>query len=68
MVAFNLAADAVPTGDVWLFYGCQFMLHAIQPLLLFTGIPEMARLVKWKQEWRQMVLAIQNCGMEAMVI
>jgi hypothetical protein len=50
MVAFNLAADAVATGDVWLFYGWQFMLHAMMPLLLFIGIPEMARLVKWKQE------------------
>jgi hypothetical protein len=44
------------------------MLHAMMPLLLFIGIPEMARLVKWKQEWRQMVLAIQNCGTEAMVM
>jgi hypothetical protein len=49
LVAFHLAGDAVPTGDVRLFYGCQFMLHAIQPLLLFVAIPEVARLVKWKQ-------------------
>jgi hypothetical protein len=62
MVAFHLAADAVPTGDVRLFYGCQFMLHAIKPLLLFIGVPEVARLVKWKQQWRQMVLVTQNCG------
>jgi len=50
MVAFHLASEAVPTGDVRLFYVCQFVLHAIEPLLLFIGIPEVARLVKWKQQ------------------
>jgi hypothetical protein len=50
MVAFHVAADTVPTGDVRLFYGCQFILHAIKPLLLFIGIPEVVKLIKWKQQ------------------
>ncbi|XP_069703575.1 glucose-6-phosphatase 2 isoform X3 [Periplaneta americana] len=49
MLAFQMAADAVPTSDVRLFYGCQFMLHAVKPFLLFLGIPRIARLAKHKQ-------------------
>ena len=68
MVAFHIAADTVPTGDVRLFYCCQFMLHAIKPLLLLIGIPEVARLVKWKQHWGRMVLGTQNCSTEGTVM
>jgi hypothetical protein len=49
MVAFHVAADIVPTSDVRLFYGCQFILHAVKPFLLFIGIPRVARLLKPKQ-------------------
>jgi hypothetical protein len=49
MVAFHLAADAVPTSDVRVFYVCQFILHAVKPYLLFIGIPQVARLDKHKQ-------------------
>lgn len=49
MVAFQVAADIVPTSDVRLFYGCHFILHAVKPFLLFIAIPKVARLLKPKQ-------------------
>ena len=50
VVAFHMAADAVPTSDVKLFYGCQFMLHAVSPFLLFIAVPGIARLGKFKTQ------------------
>ncbi|KAJ9598666.1 hypothetical protein L9F63_010681, partial [Diploptera punctata] len=47
LVAFQMASDAVPTSDVRLFYGCQFMLHAVCPFLLFIAIPRVARIVSF---------------------
>ncbi|PSN45321.1 hypothetical protein C0J52_18071, partial [Blattella germanica] len=50
LVAFQMAADSVPTSDVRLFYACQFMLHAVIAFLLFIGIPRVARLAKFKTQ------------------
>ncbi|XP_067004675.2 glucose-6-phosphatase catalytic subunit 1 [Anabrus simplex] len=43
-VAFRMATDAIPTKDVHVFYGCQFMLFATEAFLLLI-IPQ--KLAAW---------------------
>lgn len=48
--AFDLAATAIPTGDVRVFYACQFMLQAVQPFVYLVGIPLVGKIMKMKHE------------------
>nr|CAD7415487.1 unnamed protein product [Timema poppensis] len=42
--AFKLATETVPTGDVKVFYMCQFLLHAVEPYLLLVAVPRLCSL------------------------
>nr|CAD7576935.1 unnamed protein product [Timema californicum] len=46
--AFKLATETVPTGDVKIFYICQFLLHAVEPYLLLVAVPRLCSLGKSK--------------------
>nr|CAD7458591.1 unnamed protein product [Timema tahoe] len=46
--AFKLATETVPTGDVKVFYMCQFLLHAVEPYLLLVAVPRLCSLGKSK--------------------